>query len=97
MQFFYLRKLLNHLKSMGGNLIHISSIQGISAPKFEHYEGTNMSSPIEYSAIKSGVIAITKWLAKKYKNMNIRVNCVSPGGILDNQPIKFLEKYRKLY
>ena len=24
----------------GGHLIHISSIQGIAAPKFEHYEGT---------------------------------------------------------
>ena len=37
----------------GGHLIHISSIQGIAAPKFEHYEGTDMNSPIEYSAIKS--------------------------------------------
>ena len=32
-----------------GNLIHISSIQGIAAPKFEHYEGTNMNSPIDGS------------------------------------------------
>ena len=54
-----------------------------------------MSSPIEYSAIKSGIISITKWLAKYHKNKNIRVNCVSPGGIKDNQIEKFQKKYRE--
>ena len=78
-----------------GNLIHISSIFGIQPPKFNHYEGTNMTSPIEYAAIKSGIISITRWLAKYYKNKNIRVNCISPGGLIDNQPISFLEKYRE--
>ena len=78
-----------------GNLIHISSIFGIQPPKFNHYEDTNMTSPIEYAAIKSGIISITKWLAKYYKNKNIRVNCISPGGLIDNQPISFLEKYRE--
>ena len=83
------------VKNGGGNLIHISSIQGICPPKFEHYEGTDMYSPIEYSAIKAGVIAITTWLAKRYKNSNIRVNCISPGGIKDNQDEIFLRNYRK--
>ena len=77
-----------------GHLIHISSIQGIAAPKFKHYEGTDMNSPIEYSAIKSGVIAVTKWLAKKYRQQNIRVNCISLGGILDQQPKSFLAHYQ---
>ena len=54
-----------------------------------------MSSPIEYAAIKSGIISITRWLAKYYSNQNIRVNCVSPGGILDNQPKQFIESYRR--
>ena len=79
---------------LGGNLIHISSIQGVQAPKFEHYEGTNMTSPIEYAAIKAGVISITGWLAKYHANQGIRVNCVSPGGILDSQPPAFLDRYR---
>ena len=54
-----------------GNLIHISSIQGIAAPKFNHYLDTEMTSPIEYAAIKSGIISITKWLAKYYKGKGI--------------------------
>ena len=78
-----------------GNLIHISSIQGVAAPKFEHYEGTDMVSPIEYSSIKAGIIAITRYLAKYCQGQNIRVNCISPGGILDNQPESFLQKYSK--
>ena len=87
--------ILEFFKKQGaGNLIHISSIMGVAAPKFDNYTGTNMTSPIEYTAIKAALIAITKYLAKYYKGNNIRVNCISPGGILDQQPDFFLEKYR---
>jgi len=83
------------LKQKFGNFIMVSSIQGISSPKFEHYKNTKMSSPIEYTASKSGIISITKYLAKYYKNRNIRINCISPGGIKDKQPKKFIKKYRE--
>lgn len=83
------------LKQEKGNLILISSIQGVQAPKFGHYKNLNMTSPIEYSAIKSGIISITKYLSKYYKNKNIRINCVSPGGIKDNQPNVFTKRYRQ--
>ena len=79
-----------------GNLILMSSIQGFSSPKFEHYKNTNMISPIEYSAMKAGIISVTKYLAKYYKKENIRVNCISPGGILDDQPANFLKKYKSV-
>lgn len=82
-------------KKGGGSLIHISSIQGVAAPKFDHYEGTGMVSPIEYSAIKAGIVSITRYLAKYCKNQNIRVNCISPGGILSGQPESFLSNYKK--
>ena len=83
------------IKQKYGNIILISSIQGLQAPKFEHYQQTNMFSPIEYSAIKSGIIAICRYLAKYYRNKNIRVNCVSPGGIKAKQPSIFIKKYRR--
>lgn len=83
------------LRQGGGDLVHVSSVQGVQAPKFDHYEGTQMSSPIEYAAIKSGIISITRWLAKYHANKGIRVNCVSPGGILDQQPDSFLQCYRQ--
>jgi NAD(P)-dependent dehydrogenase (short-subunit alcohol dehydrogenase family) len=89
------QRVLRYFKSQGhGNLIHISSIQGLGAPKFEHYKNTSMVSPIEYTAIKAGIIAITKYLSKYYRNSNVRVNSISPGGILDSQQKIFLKKYR---
>ena len=96
MAILFSRKIMMQFGIQGyGDLIHISSIQGVQSPKFKHYENTTMSSPIEYSAIKSGIISITKWLAKYHKNKNIRVNCISPGGIEDNQIEKFKKKYRE--
>ena len=90
------QKILGYfLRQGGGDLVHISSVQGVQAPKFDHYEGTQMTSPVEYAAIKSGIISITRWLSKYHANKGIRVNCVSPGGILDKQPEVFLERYRK--
>lgn len=78
-----------------GNIINISSIYGVVAPKFEIYDGTSMTTPVEYAAIKSGLIHLTKYMAKYFKGMNIRVNTLSPGGIFDSQPKEFLEKYKE--
>ena len=83
------------LKQKHGNIIYLSSIQGIGAPKFEHYKGTKLNSSIEYSIIKAGIVNMTKYLAKYFKGRNIRFNCISCGGIKDNQPISFKKKYKK--
>ncbi|WP_263831226.1 oxidoreductase [Salinibacter sp.] len=79
----------------GGHLVHIGSIQGLAAPKFRHYEGTDMTSPLEYTAIKTGLLGVVRYLAKYLSGTGIRVNCISPGGIKDGQPEAFLERYRE--
>jgi len=89
------RMIKYFLKKKEGNLILISSVQGVQPPKFEHYDNLKMSSPIEYSAIKSGIIAVSRYLAKYYKNKNIKINCISPGGIKDKQPELFVQRYKK--
>jgi NAD(P)-dependent dehydrogenase (short-subunit alcohol dehydrogenase family) len=78
-----------------GNIINISSIYGAMAPKFEIYDNTEMTMPVEYAAIKSGMLHLTKYMAKYFKGKNIRVNAISPGGILNNQPSEFLSKYNQ--
>ena len=89
------QKSVNYFIKQGfGNLILFSSVQGISAPKFSHYKNTKMSSPIEYSAMKAGVINMTRYLAKFCKGKRIRVNCISPGGILDGQSKNFIKNYK---
>ncbi len=77
----------------GGNIINLASIYGSMVPRFAIYSGTNITMPLEYAAIKSAVIQITRYFAQYFKNDRIRVNCLSPGGILDNQPNEFLQQY----
>lgn len=78
-----------------GNIINISSIYGVVAPKFEIYNNTTIEMPIEYAAIKSGLIHITKYMAKYFKGMHIKVNAISPGGIFDNHLEPFLSAYKE--
>lgn len=79
----------------GGSIINLASIYGVIAPKFEIYDGTDMTTPVEYAAIKSSIIHLTKYFAQYYKKKGIRVNTISPGGILDAQPESFLTEYNK--
>ncbi len=76
-----------------GNIINIGSIYGFAAPRFEIYEGTEMTVPVEYAAIKGAIINLTKYLASYLGKYNIRVNCISPGGIYDHQTESFVKKY----
>jgi NAD(P)-dependent dehydrogenase (short-subunit alcohol dehydrogenase family) len=90
------QQFAKYFKDQGyGNIVNISSIYGVVAPRFEIYEGTSMTTPVEYAAIKSGLIHLTKYMAKYFKGMNIKVNALSPGGILDAQPESFLNNYKK--
>lgn len=77
-----------------GNIINISSIYGVIAPRFDIYENTSMTMPVEYAAIKAALIHLTKYMAKYYKGKNIRINAISLGGLFDNQPTAFLKSYQ---
>jgi NAD(P)-dependent dehydrogenase (short-subunit alcohol dehydrogenase family) len=77
----------------GGNIINMSSIYGLMAPKFEIYEGTSMTVAVEYAAIKSAIIQLTRYFAQYFKSHGIRCNAISPGGIFDNQQESFLRNY----
>lgn len=90
------QQFAKYFKNQGfGNIINIASIYGVVAPKFEIYENTPMTMPVEYAAIKAGLIHLTKYMAKYFKGMSIRVNALSPGGIFDYQPESFLNKYKE--
>ena len=77
----------------GGAIINFASIYGMSAPDFTIYKGTAMTMPAAYSAIKGGIINFSKYLAVYYAGFNIRVNTVSPGGVFNGQPEKFVDNY----
>lgn len=88
--------VLEQMKNQGsGSLINMSSIYGLVGPDFTVYEGTEMTMPAAYAAIKGGLNNFTRYLASYYGAHQIRVNTVSPGGIFDHQPESFVSNYNK--
>ena len=84
-------------KIQSGAIINISSIYGLVGPDFSIYDqaeyaGKPMGVPAAYAASKGGVIALTRYFASLYAP-KIRVNCITPGGIFDNQSESFVKKY----
>lgn len=79
----------------GGSIIHISSFKGLFSPDFSLYEGTDMDASADYNFHKGGLIALTKYMARRLAKQGIRVNCISPGGLFANQDPAFLERYNK--
>jgi NAD(P)-dependent dehydrogenase (short-subunit alcohol dehydrogenase family) len=76
-----------------GAIVNVASIYGAVGPDFGVYDGTDMTTPPAYSAIKGGIIAYTRYLASYYGPHGVRVNAVCPGGVANNQPRRFVENY----
>jgi NAD(P)-dependent dehydrogenase (short-subunit alcohol dehydrogenase family) len=76
-----------------GNIITVGSIYGVVGPDFGVYSGTEMTMPAAYSVIKGGIINYSRYLATYYGAAGIRVNCICPGGVYNNQDSEFVRKY----
>lgn len=85
--------LKNMKNRKSGAIVNIASIYGVVGNDFTIYEGYGGTSPAAYSAIKGGIINLSRYLASYYGKYGIRVNCVSPGGIIDRQHPSFIERY----
>ena len=82
-----------------GIIINISSDLGIIAPDQRLYNNKKKKSfykPATYSVIKHGIIGLTKYLATYWADKGIRVNCLCPGGVYENQEKNFIKKINKL-
>jgi NAD(P)-dependent dehydrogenase (short-subunit alcohol dehydrogenase family) len=76
-----------------GSVVNIGSTYGVVGPDMSLYEGTAMGNPAAYGASKGGLTQLTRWLATVLGPDNIRVNCISPGGVARGQDPKFVERY----
>ncbi|WP_333866588.1 SDR family oxidoreductase [Sphingobacterium sp.] len=94
--FYICQQVLEVMKvQQSGAIVNIASIYGVVGNDFSLYEEYGGTSPAAYAAIKGGVINFSKYLASYYGKYNVRVNCVSPGGIIDekNQHPSFIKRY----
>ncbi|HVX61583.1 MAG TPA: SDR family oxidoreductase [Pirellulales bacterium] len=84
------RRMLEH---GGGRIVNLASTYGVVSPDPRIYGDSGVNSPVAYAASKAGVINLTRYLAVHWRDRNIRVNCLVPGGVFDNQGAEFVEKY----
>lgn len=85
------------IKYKKGSIINISSTYGIVGPDQSIYTNKRNKNLFyktpSYPTSKGAVISFTKYLASYWGGKGIRVNCVSPGGIRNNQNKEFIKKY----
>jgi len=82
-------------KQKYGSIINIGSTYGIVAPDQSIYGNSGLNAGAFYSASKSGVINLTRYLASYWGKFGIRVNTLSPGGVKNNQTKSFVSNYSK--
>lgn len=81
-----------------GSIINVSSIYGVVSPNQNIYEyrrkgGEEFYKPVAYSASKSSLLNLTRYLATYWGKRNVRVNTLILGGVFNNQDEQFLENY----
>lgn len=81
-----------------GSIISVCSIYGLVSPDQRLYEYRRATDgpffkPVAYSASKSGLLNLTRYLATYWADRNVRVNTVTFGGVFNDQDEQFLENY----
>jgi len=76
-----------------GNIINIGSTYGLVAPDQRIYGTSGQNAAAFYSATKSAIINLTRYLASYWAQTGIRVNTLSPGGVRRNQIPSFIKRY----
>jgi len=75
-----------------GSVILFSSIYGLVGPDPSLYEGTDLENPVAYGAAKGAIRQLTRYLATTLAPA-VRVNSISPGGVLRDQDERFVQRY----
>ncbi|MCH8330603.1 MAG: SDR family oxidoreductase [Bacteroidetes bacterium] len=97
--FFCIQSYVDHFDKTDqskGAIVNVGSFYGVISPDYRIYSKGDRQNSEVYGATKAGVIQMTKYFGVHLAERNIRVNCVSPGGIFnpDNpQQEDFIEKY----
>ena len=82
-------------KNKKGCIVNIGSIYGVVSSDMRIYNENDRRAPEIYGATKAAVINLTKYFACYMAPYNIRVNCISPGGVFNNHNDKFVSNYSK--
>ena len=80
-----------------GSIVNIGSLYASVSPDPNFYEHLAGNAPFikspAYGASKAGVVSLSKFFATHWAGRGIRVNTLSPGGVLAGQDEQFKAKY----
>lgn len=80
-----------------GSIINIGSLYASVSPDPSFYDHITADPPFlkppAYGASKAGLVNLTKYLATHWAKYGVRVNALSPGGVLGKQDSEFLRKF----
>ena len=81
-----------------GSIVNIASIYGAVSPdqglyQYRRDRGEVFYKPVAYSASKSAIYNLTRYLATYWGAKGVRVNTVTFGGVFNNQDRAFLDRY----
>ena len=86
-------------KNGGGVILNIASDLSVIAPDQRLYrleqavqEQEQPVKPVTYSAIKHGLVGLTKYLATYWAGQGVRCNALSPGGVYNGQGENFIAR-----
>ncbi|HEX6965399.1 MAG TPA: SDR family oxidoreductase [Gemmatimonadaceae bacterium] len=82
------------LRQGKGSIINIASTYGVVSSTPDLYEANSLGNPVAYSASKGGVVMLTKYLGAYWAERGVRVNCVTPHGVLNGHEAGFVERFR---
>ena len=81
----------------GGSIINIGSLYASVSPDPQFYDHLAGNAPFlkspAYGASKAAVVNLTKFFATHWAGRGVRVNTLSPGGVLAGQDDQFKAKY----
>lgn len=76
-----------------GTIINLASTYGVVSSNPDLYEKSSLGNPVAYSVSKGGIIMLTKYLGAHWAERGVRVNCVTPHGVWNNQEPAFVERF----
>jgi len=81
-----------------GSIVNVSSIYGMLSPvqdvyEFRRRDGETFFKPVAYSASKSALYNLTRYLATYWARDGVRVNTLTLAGVWNDQPQEFLDAY----
>ena len=85
-----------------GVILNVASDLSLIGPDQRIYQQAGLPGdqqpvkPVTYSVVKTGLLGLTRYLATYWADKGVRANCLSPGGVYNDQNPEFVQNLSRL-